>query len=131
VPHAAERGDSTAADLITRSGRLLGQTLATHLSFFNPSLVLLGGRVVVAGEVLLAAVREGVYRRSLSLAARDLRISPSSLNPGPGLYGAAYIVLGELFSRQHLERWLHHGIPAGHTEIAGQRLLTVSAAHLR
>ena len=81
--------------------------------------MLLGGGVVVAGEVLLAAVREGVYRRSLSLATRDLRISLSSLNPGPGLYGAAYMVLGELFSRQHLGRWLHYGTPAGHTEIAG------------
>jgi predicted NBD/HSP70 family sugar kinase len=70
-------------DLITRSGRLLGQTLAALLSFFNPSLVLLGGRVVVAGAVLLAAVREGVYRRSLSLATRDLRISLSSLNRAP------------------------------------------------
>jgi|ERR1022692_1642195 predicted NBD/HSP70 family sugar kinase len=121
----------TAVDLITRSGRLLGQTLAALLSFFNPSLVLLGGRVVVAGAVLLAAVREGVYRRSLSLATRDLRISLSSLNPGPGLYGAANMVLGELFSRQHLGRWLHHGTPAGHTEITGQRLLAGSAAHLR
>ena len=37
VLHAAERGDSIAVDLITRSGRLLGQTLATLVSFFNPS----------------------------------------------------------------------------------------------
>lgn len=81
VLYAAERGDSIAIDLITRSGRLLGQTLATLVSFFNPSLVLLGGRAVVAGDVMLAAVREGVYRRSLSLATRDLRISLSSLHP--------------------------------------------------
>ena len=83
--------DSTAADLITRSGRLLGQTLATHLSFFNLSLVLLGGGRSSPGRSCWPPVREGVYRRSLSLAARDLRISPSSLNRGPGLYGAAYI----------------------------------------
>jgi hypothetical protein len=67
--------------------------------FFKPSLVLLGGRVIVAGEVLLAAVREGVYRRSLSLAIRDLRISLSSLTPDPGLRVPAYLVLDELFSR--------------------------------
>jgi glucokinase-like ROK family protein len=118
VLHAAERGDSTSVDLITRSGRLLGQTLATLVSFFNPSLVLLGGQAVTAGDVLLAAVREGVYRRSLSLATRDLRISLSGLRPDPGLYGAAYMVLDELFSRHLLGRWLHHGTPAGHTEIA-------------
>jgi predicted NBD/HSP70 family sugar kinase len=42
VLQAAERGDSAAVDLITVSGRLLGQTLAPLVSFFNPSLVLLG-----------------------------------------------------------------------------------------
>jgi predicted NBD/HSP70 family sugar kinase len=104
-------------DLITRSGRLLGQTLATLVSFFNPSLVLLGGRAADAGDILLAAVREGIYQRSLPLATRDLRISLSALRPDPGLYGAAYMVLDELFSREHLGRWLHDGTPAGHTEI--------------
>ena len=48
----------------------------------------LGGRAVVAGELLLAAVREGVYRRSLSPATRDLRISLSFLNLDPGLSAA-------------------------------------------
>jgi predicted NBD/HSP70 family sugar kinase len=119
VLHAAERGDSVAVDLITRSGRLLGQNLATLVSFFNPSLVLLGGKAAGAGDLLLAAVREGIYRRSPSLATRDLRISLSALRPDPGLYGAAFMVLDELFSRRCLGLWLHDGTPAGHTEIAG------------
>jgi predicted NBD/HSP70 family sugar kinase len=119
VLHAAEHGDSTAVELITRSGRLLGQTLATLVSFFNPSLVLIGGKVAEAGDLLLAAVREGVYHRSLPLATRDLQITLSTLRPDPALYGAAFMVLDELFSRQHLGRWLHQGTPAGHTEIAG------------
>jgi glucokinase-like ROK family protein len=117
VLHAAARGDSVAVDLITRSGRLLGQNLATLVSFFNPSLVLLGGKVAGAGDLLLAAVREGVYNRAPSQATRDLRINLSTLRPDPALYGAAYMVLDELFSRQHLGRWLHNGTPAGHTEI--------------
>jgi len=117
VPHAAEHGDSTAVELITRSGRLLGETLATLVSFFNPSLVLLGGKVAEAGDLLLAAVREGVYHRSLPLATRDLRITLSALQPDPGLYGAAFMVLDELFSLRRLGRWLHYGSPAGHTEI--------------
>jgi predicted NBD/HSP70 family sugar kinase len=117
VLHAAERGDSTAVDLITRGGRLLGETLATLVSFFNPSLVLLGGQAAGAGDLLLAAVREGVYHRSLPLATRDLQITLSTLRPDPGLYGAAFMVLDELFSRQRLGRWLHHGTPAGHVEV--------------
>jgi glucokinase-like ROK family protein len=117
VLYAAERGDSTAVGLIVRSGRLLGQTLATLVSFFNPSVVLLGGQGAGAGDLLLASVREGIYRRSLSLATRDLRVALSVLRPDPGLYGAAYMVLDELFSREHLGRWLHYGTPAGHPQI--------------
>lgn len=117
VLYAAERGDSTAVDLITRSGRWLGESLAMLVSFFNPSLVLLGGKVADAGDLLLAAVREGVYHRSLPLATRDLQITLSTLQPDPGLYGAGFMVLDELFSRQLLGRWLHHGTPAGRTEV--------------
>lgn len=117
VLSAAERGDTVAVNLITRSGRLVGEALATLVSFFNPSLVLLGGKVADAGDLLLAAVREGIYRGSLPLATRNLKITLSALQPDPGLYGAAFMVLDELFSRQNLGRWLHHGTPAGHTEI--------------
>jgi glucokinase-like ROK family protein len=117
VLNAAERGDTTAVNLVTRSGHLLGETLATLVSFFNPSLVLLGGKVAEAGDLLLAAVREGVYHRSLPLATRDLKITLSALQPDPGLYGAAFMVLDELFSRQNLGRWLRYGTPAGQAEI--------------
>lgn len=117
VLSAAERGDTVAVNLITRSGRLIGETLASLVSFFNPSLVLLGGKVADAGDLLLAAVREGIYHGSLPLATRNLKITLSALQPDPGLYGAAFMVLDELFSRQNLGRWLHHGTPAGHTEI--------------
>jgi glucokinase-like ROK family protein len=118
VTEAAEHGDAVAVDLITRSGRLLGHTLATFVSFYNPSLVLLGGKVAGSGDRLLAAVREGIYRRSLPLATRDLQVALSALTPDPGLFGAAFMVLDELFSRKYLGRWLHHGAPAGRIEIA-------------
>ena len=117
VLSAAERGDTVAVNLIAGSGRLVGEALATLVSFFNPSLVLVGGKVADAGDLLLAAVREGIYRRSLPLATRNLKITLSALRPDPGLYGAAFMVLDELFSRQNLGRWLHHGTPAGHTDI--------------
>lgn len=89
VLNAARRGDRTAVDLITRAGCLLGETLATLVSFYNPSLVVLGGRVAEAGDLLLAAVRESAYQRSLPLATRELQITLSTLQPNPGLYGAA------------------------------------------
>ena len=113
VAVAAAHGDPVAIELLTHSGRLVGETVATLVNFFNPSLVLLGGGVAASGDHILRAVRETVYRRSLPLATRDLRIERSTLTPDPALSGAAHMVLDELFSRQQLGRWLPTGSPAG------------------
>jgi predicted NBD/HSP70 family sugar kinase len=118
VAAAAQHGDPVAVELLARSGQLVGETVATLVNFFNPSLVLLGGGVALAGDMILTAVREAVYRRSLPLATRDLRIDRSILSPDPGLSGAAHMVLDELFSRQRLGRWLPVGSPAGLPELA-------------
>jgi glucokinase-like ROK family protein len=118
VATAAQHGDPVAVELLSRSGELVGETVATLVNFFNPSLVLLGGGVALAGDVILAAIREAVYRRSLPLATRELRIDRSTLTPDPALSGAAHMVLDELFSRQRLGRWLPAGSPSGYPEIA-------------
>jgi predicted NBD/HSP70 family sugar kinase len=120
VAAAAQHGDAVAVELLARSGQLVGETVATLVNFFNPSLVLLGGGVALAGDMILAAVREAVYRRSLPLATRDLRIERSTLVPDPGLSGAAQMVLDELFSRERLGRWLPAGSPSGLPELADE-----------
>ncbi len=44
------------------------------VNFFNPSLVVIGGGVAGAGDLLLATIRQAIYRRSLPLATRDLTV---------------------------------------------------------
>jgi predicted NBD/HSP70 family sugar kinase len=88
--------------------------LASVVNFFNPSLIVIGGGVASAGDQLLAAVREAVYRRSLPLATRDLLILPSALGGRTGIIGAAAMVADELFSPAHLATTLarHGGVDA-------------------
>lgn len=118
VTAAAERGDPAARALLARAGRLVGATLATLVSFYNPGLVVLGGGVVHAGDHVLAAIRESVYRRSLPLATRTLRIEPSTLGEAAGLAGAVHLVLDNVFSPARLPLWLAHGSPSGLPEVA-------------
>jgi predicted NBD/HSP70 family sugar kinase len=115
---AAERGDAPARALLAHAGRLVGTTLATLVSFYNPGVVVLGGGVVSAGDYVLAAIREAVYRRSLPLATRTLRIEPSSLGRTGELVGAVYLALDEVFEPPRLARWLPEGTPAGRPELA-------------
>lgn len=114
----AERGDPVAVDLLLRSGRLVGEVLATVVSFYNPSLILVGGGVAAAGDMLLAAIRESVYRRSLPLATRELQISFSPLGDEAGLQGAAAMVTDELFVPSKVARWGPRGTPAGLPDLA-------------
>jgi glucokinase-like ROK family protein len=119
VIEAADHGDGIAVELLNRSGNLVGRMLATLVNFYNPSLVIIGGGVASAGDMYLATIRQSVYRRSLPLATRDLRIVRSSNLETIGLRGAAFVVLDELFSRAHLGRWINEGSPAGMPELSG------------
>ncbi|MFV2064815.1 MAG: ROK family protein [Chloroflexota bacterium] len=110
---AAGMGDNVAMELLDRSGRLVGQTLAGLVNFFNPSLVLIGGGVADASDSYLASIRHIIYARSAPLATRDLVVQLSTLGHRAGVTGAASMVLDQLFSTEHLGRWIDEGRPAG------------------
>jgi glucokinase-like ROK family protein len=118
VARAAGHGDPVAFELLNRSGRLLGETLAQVVNFFNPSLIVIGGGVAASGDQYLAAIRQAVYGRSLALATRDLVITRSPLDDRAGLVGAGFMVVDELFRHRVLGEWLEHGSPVGKPELA-------------
>lgn len=119
VGMAAQRGDPFCIELLSRSGRLVGATLATVVAAHNPSLVIIGGGVAQAGEILVAAIREALYRRSRSLATRDLHIVRSEMGKTAALVGATLAVTDELFSWDYLRSWIDVGSPA---RLFGSRL---------
>ena len=62
--------------------------------------------------MLLATIRQTVYRRSLPLSTRDLGVHRSMLGDRAGVVGAATMVANELFAPEFLSRWLEAGSPA-------------------
>lgn len=113
VAREASRGDPIAVDILQAAGHRVGAMLASVVNFFNPSLIVIGGGVASSGDLLLASIRETVYRRSLPLATRDLAIRLSSLGDMAGVNGAAVMVADQLFSRDVFARWLDRGSPTG------------------
>jgi glucokinase-like ROK family protein len=111
VARAASAGDGVAIALLEGAGRRVGAMLAGVVNFFNPSLVVVGGGVSNSPDVLLGAIRETVFRRSLPLATRDLSIQRSSLGGLAGVIGASSMVVDELFSRDAIGTWLPAGDP--------------------
>ena len=89
---AVAQGDAQAVQLIRDSGRHIGQVLAGLVSFFNPGLIVIGGRVTGLGHALLAEIRGVTYRRSLPLATGNLPIVLSELGDEGGVIGAARLI---------------------------------------
>jgi glucokinase-like ROK family protein len=118
VARAASYGDPVAVALLQAVGRRVGSMLASVVNFFNPSLIVIGGGVANSPDLLLAAIRETVYRRSLALATRDLLIQRSSLGGLAGVIGASSMVVDQLFSRDAIGAWLAEGDPSGVPEVA-------------
>lgn len=111
VANGAQLGDAFCAELAARCGRLLGESLAPLANLLNPSVIVLGGSIVQAGDILLAALREAVYRNAHPLVTRDLRLLRSRMGGSSGLIGAAQLAAGELFLPEMVQRWIPHGSP--------------------
>jgi glucokinase-like ROK family protein len=111
VARGATHGDPTSVELLTAAGRRVGAILAGIVNFFNPSLIVIGGGVARSGDLLLATIRQSVYRRSLPLATRDLAVKRSTLGERAGVVGAAAMVTDELFAPRRLVHWLADGAP--------------------
>jgi predicted NBD/HSP70 family sugar kinase len=96
-------GNLPATQALRQAGRDLGEVLASTVSLLNPSVIVVGGLMVEAGESLLAGVREVVYARSLPLATGQLRIVASTAGPMAGVLGAAILVVEDLLSPEQVD----------------------------
>jgi predicted NBD/HSP70 family sugar kinase len=111
VGNGAYRGDPYCVESLARVGQVIGRALAMLVNAYNPSLVIIGGGVAQAGEIVIAAMREAFYRRSRSLATRDVTIARSGMGRTAGLVGAAFAVVDDLFSMDRLRTWVGEGTP--------------------
>ncbi|GAA1253191.1 ROK family transcriptional regulator [Prauserella halophila] len=74
---AAARGDTAAVTAVERAGAGLGRGIGYLLNMLNPDLVVLGGAVAGAGDVLWRPLEQAVRHSSLSQSA--CRLVASSL----------------------------------------------------
>lgn len=90
---ASAHGDATANQIITESGTMIGEVLASLVNFYNPSLILIGGGVSKIGDRLLTTIRRTVLKRSLPLSTRHLRMDVSAIGDRAGVMGALSVAV--------------------------------------
>jgi predicted NBD/HSP70 family sugar kinase len=89
---AAGAGDEEALELVERAERWAGHGIVTTAQIVNPELVVIGGGVARAGEVLLAPLRARLER----MVRRPPRLAASPLAERGPLMGAIRLALDEL-----------------------------------
>jgi glucokinase len=96
VIDAAGAGDPAALAAIELLGRRLGVGIANAINTFDPDLVVVGGGVSAAGELLLKPAREEAGRYRLTGVGTRTEIRRARYGPLAGVRGAALLAGHEL-----------------------------------
>ncbi len=96
VVDAARAGDERALDAMRILGESLGVGIANVVNMLDPELVVVGGGVSLAGELLLAPAREACARFVVPGVGTATEIRLARYGPQAGVRGAALLAGQEL-----------------------------------
>jgi glucokinase len=99
VTELAHDGDDAAREAIGLIGSALGVVIGSLLNIFNPEVVVIGGGVIAAGELLLVPARAEVARRILAPTRDAARIVAARFGVEAGMIGAAALAFDGLAGR--------------------------------
>lgn len=83
----AAGGDIGANRVVADAGALVGRSVGTLCSYFNPEIVIVGGELMRAGDSLLTPLKDAMRRFSIARATENVRVIPASLGEQAELIG--------------------------------------------
>lgn len=100
---ATKRAKVEAIQAVRQAGRDIGEVLSTCVSLLNPQTIVIGGTLALAGEHLIAGVREVVYSRSMPLASENLSIVQSKAGKEAGIIGASVMAIEHVLDSETVD----------------------------
>jgi glucokinase len=89
----AHDGDPVARDVVASMGHHLGVGLANVVNILNPEVIVVGGGVIAAGELLLEPARRVVAERALAPSRDQVRIAATRFGDASGMVGAGLLAM--------------------------------------
>lgn len=93
IVRMANAGDHACSRILSDTGRQVGVAIANLCNLFNPDLILIGGELAQADELLLAPIREMVRRCGIPSAAARLEVRRAELAERSHVLGAVALAL--------------------------------------
>jgi predicted NBD/HSP70 family sugar kinase len=91
----ARDGDLGCRRVIGDAGRAIGRAVSVLLNVLNPELLVVGGDLAVAGDLLLDGVRESIGHAALPAAAEGATVVVGVLGERAEVLGAIALVMSE------------------------------------
>lgn len=92
VYDALKNGDKAATAIVEEVSEYLGNALAVFACVADPEVIVIGGGVSKAGQILIDYVKK-YYRRDAFLSCKETPIVLAELGNDAGIYGAAKLAL--------------------------------------
>jgi predicted NBD/HSP70 family sugar kinase len=101
---AAASGDRFAMNLVERAARLLGAGIANVSNLLAPDVIILGGTMMDAGDLLMDSICKTLDTKSLNRVEKHLQVRKDSFGRDDTVTGAVATALHQHFS-QGLDQW--------------------------
>jgi len=87
--------DRGARRAVADAGEAVGMVVSWVVNILNPELVVIGGDLAAAGDVLLDPIRASIQRHSVPGAAADVHVTAGVLGDRAEVLGAAALILAQ------------------------------------
>jgi glucokinase len=98
VSRLVSRKDPRALSFWRKAGSRIGLALSGIVNVFNPQVIVIGGGVAQAGDVLLKAITETVREHAMEQFKDKVNVKKAALGNDAGVLGAAFLI------KEHVEK---------------------------
>jgi len=92
ISQAYNLGDEVAKDIWTDVGICLGALFSSLINPLNPDIIVIGGGISQAGDILFETIRKTIKQRAMDVLAKSVEIVPAGLGVNAGIISGASLV---------------------------------------
>lgn len=97
VIHAANQDDIFAIELLQKAGEKVGEALSSLIHLFNPELIVIGGEITGANEIIISSVRQAIDKYTITRLKNQCEIKTSNLTDRSCILGTLSLVMEHLY----------------------------------
>ena len=97
----ANKGDQFAIELLSEAGYKIGRALSILIHVMNPKAIVISGRGVKVGKLLLAPIQQALNKYCIPRLASETEILISEIGFDAELIGAAILVMESFHKEKH------------------------------